>query len=112
MSCYWGNDGFCYSSGATCNSNCQIVSVPPQGCYSDGYGGCTDYGCGTNGSSYRCINTEGGCQCLYDYYKDGCAIDRLGNGDCVSYGGCDSCGKYYDWLGYPYCWCQRYDMPY
>lgn len=91
-----------------------MSATPPAGCTDDGYGGCINdnYGCYPQYgySPYRCIKDNNGvCQCLYDYYQDGCAIDRSdSNSSCVSYGGCESCGKYYDWYGKPYCWCQKY----
>jgi hypothetical protein len=78
-------------------------------CQNDGYGGCIDTGCEHNMWS-RCINNNGTCQCLVDYYyDDGCASDYWNYGDCVNYR-CSNCQKWY-LFGHPICYCydeQRY----
>jgi hypothetical protein len=84
---------------------------PDQCCTLEADGRCTDYGgCRLTGNGFRCVKVGDSCQCLYDYYEDGCAIaQQMETADnpmpCIQYLPCRRCEKYYDWLGYPYCWC-------
>lgn len=59
--------------------------------------------------SYTCVNDNGNCRCLYDYYKDGCGVDPQWDSDCINYGCSQECVKNYDFWGTPYCRCHHPD---
>jgi hypothetical protein len=111
MSCNWVYDSDYYSwscqpsGNLYCDSSCNVFPMPDSGsCSSDGYGGCLDYGC-SNNSNYRCVNNNGTCQCLVDYYNEGCALSTDGS-SCVPYGNnTNNCILAYGmWDGLPYCY--------